>query len=150
LPSNADPERGKQMERRVTADLIEGAYDICVQELTRLTSEQESGDENRLKLDVIGIIPILAWQVVVPFLISLTAGLAGYKLSSKQIKKKSVAELKNSAIDTIGKIISLENPDDREESVILIEELLQPFRITRQQAREIVRLLTDKIEQPEK
>lgn len=132
----------------VTANLIAETHNLCVQELTRAISgcmPEEEG--NRLALDVSGALQVLAWRLLVPMFIGVTSKIAADKLTARRFKEKSVSELKADALATVGKTMDVGNPDRLEECVIVIEELLKPFQVTRQQARDIIKLLVTRIQQ---
>jgi hypothetical protein len=83
--------------------------------------------------------------VLTLFFVSLSAGVTVAAINAKRIKDQNVKGLKEMMQERIGQKIQVD-PARIEESILLIEELLEPFDIDRDKAHKIVNVLIAKVQ----
>ena len=133
------------MSSIVTKDTIKKSHQKCLHELNQFISLKMPKEDQAFKFSDPTFLSVLAWQILVPLFVSITGGLVVNKFSVKNLKHKPLSSLKQDLESTLGKEINLKNKADLEECIILVEGLLKPLGIKRQQARDIVTLLTSSL-----
>jgi hypothetical protein len=138
------------MSVSINNELLERLHNSCVAELSQVMSASFPEDSPVLKLDAVAALSLIAWQIVVPFVVAASATVAAQKLTADKVKKQSASELKQLVTQMLGARINVEDDTSFEECVLLVQELLEPFQVTRPQARQIIEHLRAKtIEPPE-
>jgi len=133
-------------EQVLTQRLVDECAHACESELLREfdSSRTETGHET-LHMEATAILTLLAWKVLTPFFVSLSAGVTAAAINAKRIKDQNVKGLKEMIQERIGQKIQVD-PARIEESVLLVEEFLEPFDIDRDKARKIVDVLIAKVQ----
>jgi hypothetical protein len=112
---------------------------ICKRELTSGRSDDHSSQvHTELHFDAPVLLELLARQVLLPFVVSVTAGSTVTALKARWIKDQPVEKLRSEVTAHLGQGIRLGDNRVREECILLVEELLKPYGVTRDQARRIV------------
>jgi hypothetical protein len=124
-------------------ELIDVLARRCQAELARSAADAPDASEQRLNLDLTPFLSVVSWQIVVPFVLAITARLTADKIVARDLKKKSVAELRASALSAAGRQIHLDDEREAEECVLVVEQLLEPLGIDRKAARRVVEVLRE-------
>ena len=128
----------------IDQELIESLYGDVTAELHFLMDAHQ-GDENALHFDASSLVPILAWQILVPFLISFTSKVVADRFTARRVREKTASQLRTEALTLIGRSVKLNDPDAQEESVILVHELLASLGVDREGARKVVSVLAARV-----
>jgi hypothetical protein len=132
---------GKNRMQILTDELVDRCFNECRKEVANvLGAEEQRKDDRSLHMDPTAILAIVAWKVLVPFVVSLSASVSAAAINAKLIKGQSVKGLKEMIQERVGQPIRID-PTRVEECVILVEEILQPFGVDREKARRIVDVL---------
>jgi hypothetical protein len=126
----------------LTEELANRCLSVCESEVAAVLSAGTGSEpEGRLHFDASVLLHLLARQVLVPFVVSVTAGTTVAKLKAKWVKDQPVQKLKSEVTARLGQEIRIGDANVREECVLLVEDLLKPYGVTRDKARDIVDLL---------
>jgi len=123
----------------VTEQLIEELHANSIETLKHVVGTRHSVSGEKLNLDADAFIDLLAWQIVLPFLLSLAAGLTIEIM--KLLKDRSKAELREEAEKTVGLPLELSDAHKTEQCVAVVEELLKPLGVDLEGARQLVKAL---------
>lgn len=133
----------------LTQELVERCLEVSRAEVEKAIADDDSGGPERLHLLVPALLAVTAWKVLVPFLVSVSAGVASAAITARWIREQSVKGLKEMLQERMGQRIRID--DTRiEESVLLIEEVLKPFGVDRDKARRIVDVLVSTVSEQQK
>jgi len=123
-----------------TTELSDRCLSACLREL-RFALSTDVGREKQTELHFPAppeLLDLLAWRVLIPFIVSVTAGSTVASLKARWIKDQPSKNLKDEATARLGHEIRLGDTNTREECILLVEELLKPYGVTRDKARKIV------------
>src|SRR5262249_42708803 len=131
----------KKRMQVLTDELVVRCFNECRKEVANVlgAGEQDKVDRS-LHMDPSAILDIVAWKIVAPFVVSVFASVSAAAINAKRIKEQSVKGLKEMIQERMGQPILIDSTRV-EESVILVEEILQPFGVNRDKARRIVDVL---------
>jgi hypothetical protein len=129
--------------------LIEQCESSCKAELDRIIHGYSELESNSLLHFDTGLLSnLLALYILTPFLISVTANFASVKLNSRWIREQPARNLRRAIQERIGSEVRIGDPAMKEECVIIVEELLKPYGVSREDARRIIDLLTTTVAEP--
>ncbi|MFL5382458.1 MAG: hypothetical protein ACJ8GN_08120 [Longimicrobiaceae bacterium] len=126
----------------LTHESIEDLHHLCSEELARV---MKSSRGSTLKMDIGSYAATVAWQILVPFVLAVSARLTADRIAARDLRKKNTDELKRLAHSGAGARIAVEDSGRYEECVLVVEELLKPFEVSRAEAREIVSVLASRV-----
>ncbi len=125
----------------LTDELVDRCFNECRKEVANvLGGAEQPKDDRSLHMDPTAILAVLAWKVLAPFVVSLSASVSAAAINAKRIQGQSVKGLKEMIQERVGQPIRID-PTRVEECVILVQEILQPFGVDREKARRIVDVL---------
>jgi hypothetical protein len=95
-------------------------------------------ERNLLHLDLAGLSIILVFKVLLPVFTAATGGIIAGKITRDYYRGKNAHALKEELHSLAGKKIIELDDNKKEECILFVNEVLEPFDITREQAREVV------------
>jgi hypothetical protein len=125
----------------LTEELTRRFQDVCEARIESLLRGSEEPDAEDLHFESAALSQLLALQVLVQFVVSLAAGTTVAIIKSKWIKDKPADQLQHELTSRFGQGLRVGDAARKEECILVIEELLMPYGVTRDQARQIVEQL---------
>jgi len=123
----------------LTEELSNRWLTVCKAELAaELHTDPPNRIHTELHFDATVLLELLARQVLLPFVVSVTAGSTIAALKARWIKDQPVEKLNSGVAERFGQEVRLGDDRVREECILLVEELLKPYGVTREKARRIV------------
>lgn len=125
----------------LTEELKDRWLSLCEAEIQSMLSGDASTDPRELRFETAALSQLLALQVLLPFSISVAAGTTVAIVKSKWIKEQPAATLQSELSARLGQGLRLGDRVRREECILVVEDLLKPYGVSREQARRVVDLL---------
>ena len=95
-----------------------------------------------LRLESTEYLSIIAWKIIWPLFVAITGGVVTVIVTRRR-SKRMVKDLKKEVNRLVGKKVVELSEQRKEECVILIHDLLSPFGLSREEARNVFTVLID-------
>ena len=130
----------------LSESLLEGSVELTKEFVAPILSSRRGDRKETLKIDGAMFVDVIAMQILLPMLVSVTSTVISAKLIDKN---KPLEELTKELRTLIGKTIAPVDSQKKEELTGIVEESIGTFGASREQARELVELIVNKIESRE-
>lgn len=122
----------------LTEELTHRFLNVCEAEIQSLLRGSDERDPEDLHFETAALSQLLSLQVLVQFVVALAAGTTVAIIKSKWIKDQPADQLQRELTSRFGQGLRVGDAARKEECILVVEDLLKPYGVNRDQARKIV------------